>query len=163
MNNNISNNQSHLYTNKFFKNHLAKSLSSAELIVPEILHYIQPKSVIDFGCGIGTFLSVFYKTGITDILGIDGDYVDRNNLLIDKKYFLPRDLTQPMIIDKKYDLALSLEVAEHLPESKANVFITSLCSASPFVVFSAAVPHQGGTNHINEQWPPYWINKFKEH
>ena len=59
-------------------------------------------------------------------------------------------------------MAISLEVAEHLPENRGKSFISDLCELSPVVLFSAAIPYQGGDNHINEQWQSYWYGLFKE-
>jgi len=53
-------------------------------------------------------------------------------------------------------------VAEHLPDKYADIFVDSLTNLGPVIVFSAAIPFQGGDNHVNEQWPDYWIKRFKE-
>src|ERR1051326_3058645 len=58
--------------------------------------------------------------------------------------------------------AISLEVAEHLPEASAQGFVASLTRLAPVVLFSAAVPLQGGAEHVNEQWQEYWRSKFSE-
>ncbi len=76
--------------------------------------------------------------------------------------FIPKDLTKPLKLKEKFDLAISLEVAEHLPEKSAEIFIDSLTGLSDIILFSAAIPYQRGTNHINEQFPEYWIDKFKK-
>jgi hypothetical protein len=73
------------------------------------------------------------------------------------------DLSAPTMLTSKFDLVQSLEVAEHLPERSADNFISFLCSLGPVVLFSAAIPFQGGTNHINEQWPEYWARLFLKH
>lgn len=57
-------------------------------------------------------------------------------------------------------MVISLEVAEHLPENRAEGFVRDLCLLGDIILFSAAVPRQGGTEHINEQWQTYWANKF---
>jgi hypothetical protein len=114
------------------------------------------------GCGIGTWLSACKELGATDVLGIDGAYLEPSLLMIDKNCFLPHDLTKPLNLQKRFDLAISLEVAEHLPESCADVFVATLCSLSDAVLFSAAVPGQGGTGHLNEQWPDYWGTRFRK-
>jgi SAM-dependent methyltransferase len=125
-----------------------------------------PQSVVDVGCGIGTWLSVFYEQGISDILGIDGAYVNRDQLLFPEEYFVACDLTKPLILPSdhrsSFDLAVSLEVAEHLPEESAAQFVASLVLLAPVVLFSAAIPHQGGTDHVNEQWPNYWAALFHD-
>jgi SAM-dependent methyltransferase len=126
------------------------------------MQLVLPKSVVDVGCGIGTWLSIFEKNGVEEILGIDGDYVNRNQLLFDQAKFIPHDLTQPLPKNqfKFFDLAISLEVGEHLPETSAEQFVSTLVSLAPVVLFSAAIPYQGGTYHINEQWQNYWAKLF---
>ena len=147
------------YNRGFYMGQSAGSLESARQIVPIVLHLIRPKKVVDVGCGLGTWLSVFAEAGITDYLGVDGSYVPADMLLIPRDRFLAHDLTQPLQLPDRYDLAVSLEVAEHLPASCAEAFVESLTNLAPVVFFSAAVPFQGGTTHVNEQWPEYgWIS-----
>ncbi len=122
---------------------------------------LEPSSVVDVGCGIGTWLKVFSDNGIFDYIGIDGDYVDKNLLKIDKKYFVDYKLETYYHSEIKFDLAISLEVAEHLKEESANEFIKTLTDISYVVIFSAAIPNQGGQNHLNEREPLYWITKFE--
>lgn len=136
---------------------------AAELIVPALLKMVPSKSVLDVGCGIGTWLTIVNKYGIGDIVGIDGHNVDRSRLLIGQKHFLAVDLRQPFQLNRQFDVALCLEVAEHIPASSADTLVQSLCNHSSIVVFSAAIPGQGGAGHINEQWPAYWVTKFKRH
>ena len=68
----------------------------------------------------------------------------------------------PFELERRFELALCLEVGEHLPERSAPALVESLAAAAPVVLFSAAVPGQGGTSHVNEQWPPYWERLFAE-
>jgi SAM-dependent methyltransferase len=150
----------HLYTEDFFKDLQESSRQSAEEIVPLILEMIPSSRVVDVGCGDGTWLKVYHQYGVKEILGIDGSYVDENVLVIPRENFIPFDLTKPLKLDNKFDLVMSLEVAEHLPAECAESFIDSLTSLAPVVLFSAAVPEQGGENHINEQWQEYWAEKF---
>jgi hypothetical protein len=95
-------------------------------------------------------------------MGVDGEYVDRGQLAIPQECFFSWDLKTPLRIDRPFDLAVSLEVAEHLPKAYAEDFIDTLTRLSPVVLFSAAIPFQGGTEHINEQWPEYWVKFFQE-
>ena len=140
------------------------NLESPNQIVPEIIKLLAPKSVVDVGCGIGTFLNVFKKNHVQDVLGIDGSWVNRDLLHkhISEEEFKECNLEEPIQLEKKYDLALSLEVAEHLSEKSAKAFVKSLVNAGKVVVFSAAIPSQGGQNHINEQWLSYWETLFLE-
>lgn len=150
------------YTSEFYRQQSDLSRQSAEEIVPLVLRLLQPRSVVDVGCGVGTWLSAFKKYGVEDILGIDGDYVNKDMLQIPEDRFLSYDLTKPLDLDNKFDLVVSLEVAEHLPEECAKTFINSLVKLGEVVLFSAAIPFQGGTHHINEQWTEYWLEHFRD-
>lgn len=149
-----------VYDSAFFSLLADDSLKNARLIVPLVMEMLRPESVVDFGCGPGAWLRVFVENGVNVIRGIDGDYIDPSTLLIDQAHFSPADLTKPIILDRKYDLALCIEVAEHLPSEYANALIELLTSSAPAVLFSAAIPGQGGTNHLNEQWLGYWRDLF---
>ena len=149
------------YTQDYFKLQGKSSLLSAEEIIPIILKMVKPKSVVDVGCGVGAWLSVFQKNGIKDIFGIDGEYVDVKMLLIPENKFLGFDLSRSLQINSIFDLVISLEVAEHIAPQKANTFVESLTRLGPVIIFSAAIPSQSGEGHVNEQWPVYWEGKFK--
>lgn len=150
------------YSPEFFANHHAGSLQSASEIVPFVCNLIQPRSVVDLGCGTCTWLSAVRLLGIEDTIGVDGDYVNRSHLLIPPDLFRPYDLTTPLDLGRKFDLAMSLEVAEHIEKRAAETFVTSLTRHAPVILFSAAIPYQGGNTHVNEQWPDYWINLFSQ-
>jgi SAM-dependent methyltransferase len=128
-----------------------------------VLDLVRPKSIVDAGCGDGTWLSVFRELGIVDLVGLDGDYVDRRRLQIPLDQFRATDLSSRFELPRTFDLAVSLEVAEHLPPESAEGFVDSLTRLAPVVLFSAAIPLQGGTQHLNEQWPDYWAALFKTH
>jgi SAM-dependent methyltransferase len=123
---------------------------------------VEPKSVIDVGCGTGVWLSVFKEYGIEDIWGVDGEYVAKETLEIPEERFIPSDLGRPFHSKRKFDLVVSLEVAEHLPRQSAETFVGSLTGLGPVVLFSAAIPYQGGSQHLNEQWQGYWADLFRE-
>ena len=151
------------YTRDFFARLEENTLASAREIVPLIIELCSPRSVVDVGCGTGCWLSVFRECGVDDVCGIDGDYVRPETRLIPAGQFRAHDLTTPLRLERSFDLALSFEVAEHLPARSAASFVQSLTKLAPIVVFSAAVPWQGGTNHVNEQWPDYWAEHFHDH
>ena len=141
-----------------------KTTYSAEKIANILDNYFSYDSVIDVGCGVGTFLTIFEKRGVKDIVGIDSSkYVDLDLLEINREKFIDSDLEDPPVMNRKFDLALSLEVAEHLQPEYAEEFVRYLTNLSNIVCFSAAVPGQGGIEHINEQWQDYWVNLFKQH
>jgi SAM-dependent methyltransferase len=151
------------YPNSFFDEQRGGSIASARHVVPIVMELIQPRSVVDVGCGTGTWLSVFAEHQVVDFIGLDGDYVDRSQLLIPEDRFLACDLVDPVKLGRRFDLAVSVEVAEHLPEDSAGTIVSSLTQLAPIVLFSAAVPGQGGFRHVNEQWPSYWVSRFAEH
>jgi SAM-dependent methyltransferase len=132
-------------------------LSSVQRVVPEIT------SAVDLGCGVGTWLHVLKQRGATELCGVDGGWVSKEHLKIRTDEFIEHDLSTDtwLDIDRAFDLAISLEVAEHLPYNSSGKFVELLTKLSDFVLFSAAIPGQGGVNHINEQWPNFWISLFE--
>jgi SAM-dependent methyltransferase len=154
---------SQAYSADFFAAHRDGVRRSARVIVPVVLGLVPARSVVDVGCGQGTWLAVFAEHGTTDAWGVDGEYVDRDRLEIPAARFRGHDLTRPLPVDRTFDLAVSLEVAEHLPAAAADGFVETLTRLAPVVLFSAAAPYQGGNNHVNEQWPAYWAERFAQH
>ncbi len=150
------------YTKKFFSTIENLTRVSAEKLCPLVLELVPAKSVVDVGCGEGIWLRAFADAGVSRIVGLDGDYVDRARLQIAKETFIAHDLTQPFPELGRFDLAVSLEVAEHLDAEFADDFVASLTSLSDYVLFSAAIPGQEGTHHVNEQWPSYWEKRFEK-
>jgi hypothetical protein len=136
---------------------------AANIVLPLIFQLEKPSSVLDIGCGLGTWLSASKNLGVVDYLGVDGEYVNKDLLTIPLINFKAHDLRTPLHLNRKFDLAICLEVAEHLPESSSDVLVSSLVCHADKILFSAAVPGQGGQNHINEQWPEYWEKKFAVH
>jgi hypothetical protein len=151
----------HAYSPQFYAEQASGARASAEVIVPIACELVQPVSVVDVGCGTGVWLSVFAEHGVTDIQGYDGQWVKPEDLVIPQAAFAAADLTETLPASRRFDLAVSLEVAEHLPPANASRFVTTLTQLSDVVLFAAAIPGQGGTNHLNEQWPDYWANEFR--
>ncbi len=104
------------------------------------------------GCGVGTWLSVMMEKGIKDVMGLDGEWVEASMLVIPTEAFVKTDLNKSIRVRRRFDLAISLEVAEHLSAERAKGFVHDVTRLADFILFSAAVPFQGGRNHINEQW-----------
>src|SRR6266566_1072689 len=153
--------EAQVYTSEFFQILQPESNLSAMAVIPLLLELYRPGSVVDIGCGLGGWLAAFQAHGVEDILGIDGDYIDRKMLDIPLEHFKAIDISRPFTLDRTYDLAVCLEVAEHLAPEHATDFVESLSRLAPVILFSAAIPLQGGTNHLNEQWPDYWAQKFR--
>ena len=148
------------YSVEFYTALKKSSKTSSQKVVPFVLELVQPSSIIDVGCGMGSWLSTFIDHGIMDAKGIDGDHVDVGRLEIPREFFEAVDLSKPFSMGRRYDLAICLEVAEHLPETSAESFVTCLVGLSDIILFSAAIPNQGGDHHVNEQWPDYWVTIF---
>ncbi len=151
-----------IYDDSFYIHESETAEKSAPQIIDTLLSILtfKPISAVDIGCGCGDFLSFLKRNGVIDVLGIDGDYVKRSDLKIPEDCFMPFDITKPIILPRKYDIALCLEVAEHIDEQNSDVLIDSLVNASDIILFSAAIPGQGGTHHVNERWPQHWADKF---
>lgn len=136
--------------------------TSARVVVPFVIDRFHPKSVVDVGCGTGAWLSVVAELGVRDYIGVD-DAAVKDSLLFDQSRFVPADLTKPLELGRSFDLVISVEVAEHLPATAAETFIASLAALGDCVLFSAAIPGQGGPGHVNLQWPAYWSPLFRDH
>lgn len=147
------------YSDAFFT-HLDESQAASYGVVAEsIIERLRPRFVVDVGCGSAALLAALAARGVRT-LGLEGSaagVAGARRRGIDVRQ---TDLAQPFAVDP-CDVVISLEVAEHLPESAADAFIDSLVAAAPHVVFSAATPGQGGQDHINEQPHEYWIEKFR--
>jgi SAM-dependent methyltransferase len=149
------------YNKEFYSYADRAALRSARVLVPFVMSLVNPSSLVDVGCGRGAWLSVFQDYGIEDMLGVDGDWVKSDQLIVRADQFLTHDLATPLSLDRSFDLIVSLEVAEHLPPRAAEEFIESLTRLGDVVLFSAAIPGQGGVHHVNEQWPDYWLDLFQ--
>jgi hypothetical protein len=155
--------ESKYYTKHFFKMHYDEPYFSAKQVVPLVYETIKPDSVVDFGCGVGNWLKVWSEeTPVKRLYGIEGPYLKKEVLKIPSDWVLFTDLKEPIRLKERYDLVVSLEVAEHIPETHAEQFVANLTAAGDVVLFSAAIVEQIGTFHINEQYPEYWASIFKK-
>ena len=136
---------------------------SAEQVLRTLFAKVKPTSLLDVGCGVGTWLAAADRLGVADLLGIEGPWVKDATLQTDRSRIVVHDLEQGFDLERKFDLVASIEVAEHLSPAAANQFVASLVRHGELVLFSAAIPGQGGTGHLNEQFPDYWAVRFLEH
>jgi len=151
------------YPRAFYDDLKDTALPSARRVVPLLRELMTIASAVDVGCGDGGWLKALQETGTQKILGLDGDWVREDQLLIDSTRLVRCTLGETLPVDDRFDLAIALEVAEHLPADRASNFVSELTRLAPVVLFSAAIPGQGGLNHVNEQWPGYWAALFAGH
>jgi SAM-dependent methyltransferase len=141
----------------------AKTHQSANRVLSIIKQYIEPRSVLDVGCGLGTWLQTARELGAGEVMGIEGPWLDRNAVVIDPGLIQTLDLAQPFNLGRRFDLVICIEVGEHLHATAASNFVGSLVAHGDCVLFSAAIPFQGGHDHVNEQFLDYWVKLFAKH
>lgn len=152
------------YDSKFMSYAAQSSAHSAAVVTAHLAPLLRPASVLDVGCASGTWLRAWGGQGISDIAGIDGDYVDRSRLEIPAERFAANDLASGFNLGREFDLVQSLEVGEHITPAASQIFIDSIARhASRFILFSAAPPGQGGEHHVNERPYEYWRQAFARH
>jgi SAM-dependent methyltransferase len=149
------------YDRNFFTSISGGSMRSARRLLPMVRDMLHPASVLDVGCGSGAWLAEFMRLGVGDAMGVDGDYVAADTLAIPTERFVPRDITQPFDLGRRFDMALCLEVGEHIPNAASATLVRNVATHAPIVVFSAAVPGQGGQDHINEAPLGFWRDLFR--
>ncbi|MEL7257155.1 MAG: methyltransferase domain-containing protein [Pseudomonadota bacterium] len=152
-----------LYGKTYHADRNVRTRYAADTILKHVFGWHDIQSVCDVGCGVGTWLAVSKDLGAKQVKGFDGPWVDKDAIAIDGSEFQEFDLSQPLPKTQKFDLAISLEVAEHLDPKRADSLVADYCELSDLVLFSAAIPGQGGTGHKNEQWQSYWADLFAQH
>jgi len=153
-----------IYTEDYFSSSLDPMwLMDIELISETIYRTLNPKSVIDVGCGVGAYLYYLNKHGV-EIEGIEGSNAAFKALMAPQNVVRKLDLRliSSYKPKRKYDLAMCIEVLEHINPKHADMVLDFLCEASDTILISAASPGQGGRYHMNEQTSEYWISKMKK-
>lgn len=153
-----------IYDDRFFaeNNHLAASTGSADTLASEVLRVFRPRTVVDVGCGSGVYLAPLQRAGV-EVLGLDASPASRRNAVIDPGLIRLHDVTRPLALGRRFDLAICIEVAEHIRTPASAQLVENLVRLSRTILFTAAARGQGGTHHINEQDRSFWIALFAEH
>jgi SAM-dependent methyltransferase len=151
------------YSRAFFTQLDELQAASYDVMAATLVERLAPSSIVDVGCGSGALLAALKRHGVPTLLGLESspeglDLARRRG--IDARFC---DLGHPFTLNSDFDLALCLEVAEHLPESLSDAFVASLATGPNHLVFSAATPGQGGENHVNEQPHEYWIERLGQY
>jgi SAM-dependent methyltransferase len=149
-----------LYDDRFYQAQVAESLASARIYLGYLWPYLPARSVLDVGCGRGAWLKACRELGSTELHGLDGSWNESSKLIDGAIRFRSIDLNRPFSLKDRVDLAMTLEVAEHLEPASSGVFVECLSAASDAVLFGAAYSGQGGTHHINEQPHTFWASLF---
>ena len=120
-------------------------------------------SAVDLGCGVGLCMRPLKDMGIK-VKGIDCSAAVLKKIVKDMSDLIEYgDLGAPLSFGKKYDLAVCVEVAEHLRQESATILIDNIDkTGAKFLLFSAAAPGQGGTGHVNEREREYWEQLLNE-
>ena len=150
----------HVYSTEFYDYINGGARASAQVIIPIMQRGLPIGSVLDVGAGVGAWAAEWLASGATEVVAVDGCYASGNALLVPQKCFIAHDLAQPLNLERQFDLVQSLEVAEHIAPDRADCFVDTLVTHGDVILFSAAVPNQGGEHHVNEQPPEYWRRKF---
>ena len=150
------------YNSSFFDGTDRAAFLSAESVIRPLSEVLKIGSVLDLGCSRGAWLSCWRERTGAEIFGVDGPFVNQSHLHIPADSFLSYDLSLPLSLGRRFDLVESLEVAEHLPRAAAETFVDSLTAHGSLILFSAAVPGQGGEYHVNERPWEYWRKLFAD-
>lgn len=153
----------HVYSSDFFDYIDVGSRTSARAVANLLLQQVKIGTLLDVGSGHGAWAAEWLAAGVKTVVAVDGDYVSADQLAIPADRFVAHDISRPLKLGKRFDLVQSLEVAEHIAAEHADTFVANLVSHGDVVLFSAAVPHQGGEHHVNEQPPEYWRERFASH
>ncbi|WP_457105991.1 methyltransferase domain-containing protein [Methylobacterium sp. P5_C11] len=151
-----------MYDFSWHQRHSEKTRISAEVTLSILLDIFHPESMLDVGCGDGIWLQKAGDLGFAEFNGVDGPWTDMDKLLISEQNITILDLEQSFNLDRRFDVAISLEVAEHISSESSEKMVENLVRHSDVVLFGAAIPYQGGFRHINEMWQSWWASKFAE-
>lgn len=154
-----------VYNDRYFEWHLKNAREYSIKTMDWFIQYYKIKSLVDFGCGIGSYLESALKNNLEKIKGYDIGSVAKKYTPNEVQQFIEyKDCTKRMMCDK-YDCVISFETAEHIEPKGTDKFILNIINSvndNGVILFSAAPPEQNGSGHINCHPKEYWIKKFEE-
>jgi hypothetical protein len=136
------------------------TVSGARAALKALFEGQGPRSLLDVGCGRGTWIRAALDLGVSEVYGLDGVAIGHSDLLFECQHFRQQDLSDSWDLGRRFDVAICLEAAEHLSLSSAPILVGCLVKHSDTILFSAATPGQIGQHHVNCQWPVYWQSLF---
>ena len=148
-----------IYGDPYFDVEEEMTLDSADAVAECLLLEFQPASVADVGCGTAVYLAALERRGL-EVRGFEWSSAAIDRAHIDRAKICQRDLREPLPKSRAFDLVLCFEVAEHLAEEHSEKIVENICGLGSTIAFSAAQPGQGGTDHVNEQVPAFWVRQF---
>lgn len=152
-----------LYSRDLYRGQSPTSSDAAAAMLPPVLDLVRPRSMVDVGCGVGTWLAAAERHGVSRVVGVEGPWVCVVDLASSSIELVTHNLETPLALGQAFDLAMSVEVAEHVSRARAGALVAELCGLAPVVLFGAAIPGQGGVHHINEEWQSVWAARFASH
>ncbi|MBW1872771.1 MAG: hypothetical protein JRJ19_11945 [Deltaproteobacteria bacterium] len=136
-------------------------VSSAKTVIDVLFENFKPGRVIDLGCGCGVHSYFLRKKGV-EVVCLDGVQPPEEHSFVSDIHI--RDLTVRFDnIWGDFDLALCLDVGEHIPKDLSGIFLENITSFCDTLLLACAPPGQGGHHHVNEQPKRYWIKRLAEH
>jgi len=130
------------------KKYRTRNMRSPQSILEIIFKFYKPKTAVDIGCALCCWTEILQKFGVK-VTAVDGEWYDKESVKIADK-FICQNLNNGVLHLDKVDLAVCLEVAEHVEKIHAKDLVETLTEASDVILFSAAIPKQGGQGHVNE-------------
>lgn len=157
-----------IYNDRYFRWHNDNARPYSIPSIQYVLSKYSISSMVDFGCGIGSYIEAAVKHGLDDVKGYEYAIESAKKytpLHIQKYIEYGVDCTKK-IHTKKYDCVISIEVAEHIIPTGSDMFVDNISNSvsnDGMIIFSAAQPNQRGSGHINCRPKEFWVDKFENH
>ncbi len=151
------------YNDRYYKRHLVQYRDWENKVGKYLYDELKPNSVLDLGCGVGSYLEGFFDAGCRDLLGIELNFDKAKKYIVDNIFFfiVEGDATIELNLNRKFDCIISFEVGEHIEPNGTEMFINNLTSYSnKYIILTVAPPGQRGTGHINLRDRDFWIKSI---
>ncbi len=151
------------YNDKYYERHFAQYRKWENKIGEYLYEELKPNSVLDLGCGVGSYLEGFLNAGCKNLLGIELSFSDVEKYIVEdiRSHIIEGDVTTSLNLNRKFDCVISFEVGEHIAPYGTEKFIDNLILCSDrYIILTAAPPGQRGTGHINLRSKDFWIESI---